>query len=77
MSTKSNLVRGDNFHFCRELLDEEHVYLMLEGGELQAGPGYVTVSIPAVCEVMREHGQTDVPLADKSDGREREGGSWR
>jgi hypothetical protein len=45
MFTKSTLVCGDNFHFYRELFDQEHVHLTREGVEFQAG--CVTVSIPA------------------------------
>ena len=33
MSTKSTIAYGTNFHFYHEVLDDNHVYLELEGME--------------------------------------------
>ena len=31
MSTKATIVHGPNFHLCHESLDEDQVYLEMEG----------------------------------------------
>lgn len=48
MSTKCSIVWGDNFHFYTDCFDDEHVFLSLQGGELEfeATSGEVVIGIP-------------------------------
>ena len=70
MSTKSNLVSGDNFRLYTEAFEEnKNVYLELTGTpQFEASYGRVVVTIPAeVWEVIRKHTSVDFDLIDKTD----------
>ena len=68
MSTKSTIAHDDNFHFYREEMDEDHVYLELQTNEFVAGYGRVMLPIPLhIWETIRQLGAADLSLADKAD----------
>ncbi len=68
MSTKSTLAYGDAFHFYQEVLDEEYVYLELEGVMFSASYNRVMVPIPIqIWEVIRPLGAPDMKLVEQSD----------
>lgn len=68
MSTKSTIAYGDSFHFYHEMLDENYVYLELEGVMYEASYNCVMVPIPIhIWEVIRKRGAPDLSLVDKSD----------
>lgn len=55
MSTKCTIAHGDNFHFYRECLDDDHMYLEIEGTNFEAGYNRVMVPIPVhIWEVIRK-----------------------
>ena len=73
MSTKETLAHGSNFHFYREVLDDNYVYLEVEGTQFEASYGRVMVPIPMhVWEVIRRHAGADLQLADKTDAELRQ-----
>lgn len=56
MSTKSTIVCGENFHLYSEMMDDENVYLELEGVTFEAYRDSVTVAIPAaIWQSIRRH----------------------
>lgn len=62
MSIKT-LACGDTFHFYKEILDEQNVYLKLSETSEQ-----ITIAIPIhIWEVIRHFGAPDLSLIDKSD----------
>lgn len=68
MSTRFTLAYGKDFHFYRELMDDDHLYLQLETTHYEAGYGRLLVEIPVhIWEVIRRRGRADLDLADKSD----------
>lgn len=68
MSTKITLAHGKDFHFYKECMDEDHLYLQLETTHYEAGYGRVMVEIPVhVWEVIRRRARAEFDLADKSD----------
>lgn len=68
MSTKSTIAHGENFHFYREALDDDHVYLELETTHFEAGYRRVMVPIPIhIWESIRHLGGAQMDLADKQD----------
>jgi hypothetical protein len=68
MSTKATIVYGKTFHFYNECLDNQHVYLELEGTHYEAGYNRVMVPIPIhIWEVIRHQGGADLSLATKTD----------
>ena len=68
MSTKSTIAYGKNFHFYHEVLDDNFVYLELEGVEFEAGYNRVIVPIPIhIWEVIRRYPGIDLAWATKSD----------
>jgi hypothetical protein len=68
MSTKATIVYGKTFHFYHECLDNDRVYLELEGTEFEAGYNRVMVPIPIhIWEVIRERGGADLSLAPLTD----------
>lgn len=68
MSTKATIVYGKTFHFYHECLDNQHVYLELEGTHFEAGYNRVMVPIPIhIWEVIRHEGGADLSLANKTD----------
>ena len=73
MSTKATIAHGPNFHFYHDLLDEDHVYLEVEGTQFEASYGRVMVPIPVhIWEVIRRHPGVDLQLANKTDGELRQ-----
>jgi|SRR5581483_1003167 len=68
MSTKSTIAHGPNFHFYHEVLDEDYVYLELEGVQFEAGYNRVMVPIPVhIWEVIRHYPSVDLSFAEKTD----------
>lgn len=68
MSTRSTLAFGPGFHLYQEVLDEDYVYLRVEGTQFEAGYGQIMVPIPVhVWEVIRRYPGVDLRLADQTD----------
>ena len=68
MSTRSTLLYGKQFHLFREALDDDFIYLTLEGLPFEASYNQVTVSIPVhIWEVIRTQSGVDLSYADMSD----------
>lgn len=68
MSTKSTIAYGDNFHFYREALDRDHVYLQLDTTHFEAGYSHVMIPIPIhIWETIRHLGVAELDLVDQSD----------
>ena len=68
MSTKSTIAYGENFHFYREALDYDHVYLQLDTTHFEAGYSHVMIPIPIhIWETIRHLGAAELDLVDKSD----------
>ncbi|MBO0862272.1 MAG: hypothetical protein J2P21_28005 [Chloracidobacterium sp.] len=68
MSTKATIAHGNNFHFYHEVLDDNHVYLELEGMEFEAGYNRVMVSIPIhIWETIRGLGAARLDLVNHTD----------
>jgi hypothetical protein len=68
MSTKSTIAHGNNFHFYHEALDDNHVYLELEGTEFEAGYQRVMVAIPIyIWETIRHLGVARLDLINHTD----------
>jgi hypothetical protein len=68
MSTTITIAHGRNFHLYHEALDEDCVYLELEGTKLEASYNRVLVPIPVhVWEVIRRHPGIDLKYADRTD----------
>lgn len=68
MSTKATVAYGKNFHFYREVLDDNFIYLELEGVQFEASYNRVMVPIPVhIWEVIRKYEGVDISWADKTD----------
>jgi hypothetical protein len=68
MSTKATVAYGSNFHFYKEALEENFIYLELEGVSFEANYNRVMVPIPVhIWEVIRQYPGTDLSWADKTD----------
>ncbi len=68
MSTKSTIAYGPTFHFYREALDDNYVYLELEQVQFEASYNRVMVPIPVhIWEVIRQYPGVDLSWVDKSD----------
>lgn len=68
MSTKATIAYGPNFHFYHEVLDDDYVYLELEGVPFEAGYNRVMVPIPVhIWEVIRTYAGVDLSFAEKTD----------
>jgi len=73
MSTKVTIAHGPNFHLYHEVLDEDYVYLELEGAQFEASYNRVMVPIPVhVWEVIRHYPGIDLKYADKTDAELRQ-----
>ena len=68
MSTKATVAYGSNFHLYKEALDENFIYLELEGVSFEANYNRVMVPIPVhIWEVIRQYPGTDLSWSDKTD----------
>ena len=68
MSTKCTLALGETFHFYREALDDDNVYLQIENTEYEANHRGVMVQVPIhIWETIRHVGRPTLDLVDKSD----------
>ena len=68
MSTKSTIAYGPNFHLYHEGLDQDYVYLELEGTKFEASYNRVTVPIPVhVWEIIRRYPGIDLEYVEKTD----------
>ena len=68
MSTRSSIAYGPHFHLYHEVLDENYVYLELEGVQFEAGYNRVIVPIPMhIWEFIRRHPGIEFDWADKTD----------
>jgi hypothetical protein len=68
MSTKVTIAYGPNFHLYHEALDEDYVYLELEGTKFEASYNRVMVPIPVhIWEVIRRYPGTDLKYVDRTD----------
>lgn len=72
MSTKCSMAWGDGFHFYKEVMEEDGVYLELstamKGVDFSASPGFVTVRIPLeIWEVIRTMTCAELGLVEKTD----------
>lgn len=68
MSTKSTLAHDDTFHFYRDVMDEDHVYIELRTTRFEVTHGCVTLALPLpVWETIRHLGAADLSLVDKTD----------
>ena len=55
MSTKSSIAYGPTFHLYNEALDEDYVYLEMEGVQFEASYNRVMVPIPMhIWEYIRQ-----------------------
>jgi hypothetical protein len=73
MSTKETIASGPNFRLYRELLDEDSIYLELEGQPFEASQQRVTVSIPVtIWELIRRYPGSDLAFADQTDAQLRQ-----
>lgn len=55
VSTKSTIAYGPDFHLYHEMMEDDAVYLQIEGQEFKATPDKVTLKIPvAVWEHIRQ-----------------------
>jgi hypothetical protein len=68
MSTKISIAHGRNFHLYHEALDEDYVYLELEGTKFEASYNRVMLPIPVhVWEVIRRYPGIDLKYAERTD----------
>ncbi len=68
MSTKATIAHGPNFHLYHEVMDEDFVYLELEGVQFEASYQRVMVPIPVhIWEAIRHYSGIDLSFADKTD----------
>jgi len=68
MTVKATLAYGKSFHFYREELDNNYVYLELEDIPYDVGYRRVMIAIPIdVWEVIRPLGNARLDLANSSD----------
>src|SRR5262249_45060058 len=68
MSTKSTIAHGRNFHLYHEALDEDYVYLELEGTKFEASYNRVMIPIPVhVWELIRRYPGIDLKYAGRTD----------
>ncbi|MGB5637286.1 MAG: hypothetical protein WBM44_24890 [Waterburya sp.] len=68
MSTKITVAHGDNFHFYREIFDEDYIYLEIEGVQYEASYNRVMMPIPIhIWSVIRQYQGIDLSWALRTD----------
>lgn len=68
MSTKATIAHGPNFHLYHEALDDDFVYLEIEGTQFEASYNRVMVPIPVhIWEVIHRYPGIDLNYANKTD----------
>jgi hypothetical protein len=68
MSTKATIAYGPTFHLYHEALDEDFVYLEIEGTQFEASYNRVMVPIPVhIWEIIRRCPGIDLSYANKTD----------
>ena len=68
MSTKATVAYGSNFHLYKEVMDDDFIYLQLEGVQFEASYNQVMVPIPIhIWEVIRQYSGVDLSWSDKTD----------
>ena len=68
MSTKVTVAYGENFHLYKEILDENFIYLEVEGVQFEASYNRVMIPIPVhIWEVIRQYEGTDLSWASRTD----------
>ncbi len=68
MSTKVTVAYGKNFHLYKEILDENFIYLEIEGVQFEASYNRVMMPIPVhIWEVIRQYEGTDLSWALRTD----------
>jgi len=68
MSTKATIAYGPTFHLYHEALDEDFVYLEIEGAQFEASYNRVMVPIPVhIWETIRRYPGIDLRFVDKTD----------
>ncbi len=68
MSTKVTVAYGENFHLYKEILDENFIYLEIEGVQFEASYNRVMMPIPVhIWEVIRQYEGTDLSWALRTD----------
>ena len=68
MSTKATIAYGPTFHLYHEALDEDFVYLEIEGAQFEASYNRVMVPIPVhIWETIRRYPGIGLRFADKTD----------
>jgi hypothetical protein len=73
MSTKGTVAHGPNFHLYHEALDDDYIYLELEGVQFEASYNRVMVPVPIhIWEVIRQYSGVDLSFAEKTDNELRQ-----
>jgi len=68
MSTKATIAYGPTFHLYHEALDEDFVYLEIEGAQFEESYNRVMVPIPVhIWETIRRYPGIDLRFVDKTD----------
>jgi hypothetical protein len=68
MSTKATVASGQNFHLYQEVLDDNYIYLSLEGVQYEASYNRITVPIPVhIWEVIRQYQSVDLSFVNYTD----------
>ncbi|MGZ5799948.1 MAG: hypothetical protein ACXWJZ_04880 [Burkholderiaceae bacterium] len=68
MSSKSSLALGPNFHFYREVFDDDHVYLEIDSTHFEVRYNHVVLPIPVhIWEVIRRIQGIKFEYIDKTD----------
>ena len=68
MSTKVTVAYGKNFHLYKEVLNEDFIYLEIEGVQFEASYNRVMIPIPVhIWEVIRQYEGTDLSWANTTE----------
>ena len=64
-ATKSMLVSGENFDLYNNIVDDENIYLYLQGVEFEASNSAIVLKIPVeIWGVIRQHGEPNIRYAN-------------